>query len=139
MPDITTSEIFKLSFPSLKDSRKGIINTVIEKIQDRGLSTRISRDELYLVIDEAVTNAMEHGNRWDPQKKVFISASKNPHHLTISVSDEGQGFSCVQKENTSNDTGYLHLRGRGIKIIRQFCSPRWNERGNCIELIIDLA
>lgn len=139
MPDTRTPEIFTVSFPSLKDSRKGIVNAVIEKIQDRGLSTRLSRDELYLIIDEAVTNAMEHGNKWDPEKMVFISVSKNSRHLKISVSDEGKGFACGQCENSSTDTGPLTLRGRGIKIIRQFCSPRWNDRGNCIELIIDLA
>ncbi len=139
MPDTRTSEIFTVSFPSLKDSRKGIVNAVIEKIQEKGLSTRLSGDELYLIIDEAVTNAMEHGNKWDPEKKVLISVLKNSRHLKIRVSDEGKGFACGRYDDTSADPGPLTLRGRGIKIIRQFCSPRWNDCGNCIELIIDLA
>jgi len=139
MPEIKSAEIFNISFPSLKDSRKDSVNAVIENIHSKGLSTRLSRDELYLIIDEAVTNAMEHGNKWDAQKMVFISVSKNTHHLKISVSDEGAGFSDARCFDAITDTGPLPLRGRGLKIIRQFCSPRWNERGNRIELIIDLA
>lgn len=87
---------------------------------------------------EAVTNAMEHGNKWDPEKMVSVSVTKNASHLNISVSDEGVGFVCVPSSNTCSETEALTLRGRGIKIIRQFCRPRWNDRGNRIELIIDL-
>ena len=138
MPDIKPAEIYKVSFPSLKDSRKGIVNAVIENIQAKGLATRLSRDELYLIIDEAVTNAMEHGNKWDPEKMVSVSVTKNASHLNISVSDEGVGVVCVPSSNTCSETEALTLRGRGIKIKRQFCRPRWNDRGNRIELIIDL-
>ncbi|RPI97322.1 MAG: ATP-binding protein [Spirochaetales bacterium] len=138
MPEIKAAEIFNVSFPSLKDSRKGVVNGVIENIYKKGLSTKVSRDELYLIIDEAVTNAMEHGNRWDPEKMVTISVTKYASHLNISVSDEGAGFSCAPSSNTCPESESLTLRGRGIKIIRQFCKPRWNDRGNIIELIIDL-
>jgi len=138
MPDIKPAEIYKVSFPSLKDSRKGIVNAVIENIQAKGLATRLSRDELYLIIDEAVTNAMEHGNKWDPEKMVSVSVTINASHLNICVSDEGGGFACTPSSNTCVETEPLTLRGRGIKIIRQFCNPRWNDRGNRIELIIDL-
>ncbi|HSV97416.1 MAG TPA: ATP-binding protein [Spirochaetota bacterium] len=139
MPDIKAEEIYNVSFPSLKDSRKGVVNAVIEKILENGLSTKLSRDELYLLIDEAVTNAMEHGNKWNPDKMVSVIVTKNPSHLNISVSDEGAGFALGTTSNTCAEMEPLTIRGRGIKIIRQFCRPRWNDCGNCIELIIDLA
>jgi anti-sigma regulatory factor (Ser/Thr protein kinase) len=138
MPDIKPAEIYNVSFPSLKDSRKGIVNTVIDNIQANGLSTKLTRDELYLVIDEAVTNAMEHGNKWDRGKMVSIAVTRQANQLVVSVSDEGAGFACVPSINACAETETLTLRGRGIKIIRQFCNPRWNDRGNRIDLIIDL-
>jgi len=53
-------------------------------------------DELYaklmLVVSEAVTNAIMHGNKEDESKKVFITAQSDSEELTFIVKDEGEGF-----------------------------------------------
>ena len=56
---------------SENNNRKDIIDAVTKAILDNGRELLLSDEELYLVVDEAVTNAMEHGNKWNP-KKVFI-------------------------------------------------------------------
>jgi serine/threonine-protein kinase RsbW len=131
-------EILRTSFPSLKDDRKRIIDVILGKIAAHKIEVRLSRDEMYLVVDEALTNAMEHGNNWDPGKMVTIGVKLNNNHLNISIEDEGTGFNTGLMNNGFQDRNNLTVRGRGIKLIRQFCRPVWNSRGNRIELIIDL-
>ena len=48
--------------------------------------------QIRLAVNEAVTNAIDHGNKNDPSKKVYISATLDGKQLIISVRDEGEGF-----------------------------------------------
>ena len=45
-----------------------------------------------LTIQEALTNALVHGNRCDPEKTISISMSLNDASLFVSVSDSGPGI-----------------------------------------------
>jgi len=71
--------------------------------------------QLNLVLTEALTNAMCHGNNCDPNKEVRVSIFASDHDLIIKVFDQGQGFDIEAlaklKARTSDE------RGRGIKII----------------------
>lgn len=47
---------------------------------------------ILLAISEAVDNAIEHGNKRNPDKEVFISFCASDKDITFTVADEGQGF-----------------------------------------------
>ncbi len=128
------NEIHNKSYPSLKDSRKKIIEEIINEIKNNRISVNLSNDELYLVIDEALTNAMEHGNQWNPNKLVSVRVIKNAKCMSIMIGDEGSGFRTDALQQTQDSVKNLKPRGRGIYIIRQFCQPSWNESGNQITL-----
>ncbi|OQA66414.1 MAG: anti-sigma F factor [Candidatus Diapherotrites archaeon ADurb.Bin253] len=72
-----------------------------------------------LVIDELVTNAIEHGNQFDDSKKVLIlykfKESSDTVTLIIEIEDEGKGFS-IEKLKVPDISGE---RGRGIFIVRK--------------------
>ncbi len=127
-------EIHNKSYPSLKDSRKKIIEEIIKEIKNNRISISLSNDELYLVIDEALTNAMEHGNQWNPNKLVSVRVVKNSKYMNIMIGDEGTGFRSDALQHTQDSVRNLKPRGRGIYIIRQFCQPSWNQSGNQITL-----
>lgn len=80
---------------------------------------------------------MEHGNRWDPEKMLAVSVSADTSYLEISITDEGAGFDTSLVSEAAGPAA-LKIRGRGIRLIRQFCTPRWNKRGNQIRLLVDL-
>jgi serine/threonine-protein kinase RsbW len=126
--------IHNKSYPSIKDTRKMIIEEVVGKIHSNDISLDLTKDELYLVIDEALTNAMEHGNSWDPSKQVSVLITLNTGTLDIRITDEGLGFTKDVMEQTLEAVRNLKPRGRGIFIIKQFCNPSWNEKGNQIDL-----
>jgi serine/threonine-protein kinase RsbW len=124
-------------FPSEIRTKDSIIETIISRIKNDSGSEKIDYDELFLIIDEALTNAMEHGNNWDPQKHVDVKILKTDDYLSISIEDEGQGFN-INQYSKKNSEPNLNPRGRGIQIIKHYCKPKWNNAGNKIDFNINI-
>lgn len=131
--------IHSASYPSQKGSRNRIIEEVVSRINNHHINLGLSNEELFLVIDEALTNAMEHGNKWDPSRMVRIEVQKNARYLEISIEDEGKGFNYENAGRSDGVLKNLKPRGRGVYIIKQFCEPTWNEKGNRILLRFPIA
>jgi len=89
-----------------------------------------------LVVDEAVTNAMEHGNKWDPRKSIHLSIWTDSRNIHISIEDEGNGFDFSNHVSEFVKGNKLSQRGRGISIIRKFSIPAWHKSGRLIDLKI---
>jgi serine/threonine-protein kinase RsbW len=52
----------------------------------------VSLDHISLATHETTTNAVVHGNRYLPEKKVFVAISMTQDRLKITIADEGDGF-----------------------------------------------
>lgn len=76
-----------------------------------------------LAVRECVSNAIIHGNRSDPRKRVFMEFTTtppvNPTELTVSVRDEGNGFDPGALANPVDPLHLLTTGGRGIFLMRQ--------------------
>jgi serine/threonine-protein kinase RsbW len=73
-----------------------------------------------LVLREALINAIVHGNRCDPQKKVSVSAAVDRKcDLLLSVRDSGVGFDPGRIADPTGAENVLVPHGRGIFLIRQ--------------------
>jgi len=53
-------------------------------------------------VSELIKNAIRHGNRKDPEKKIRIWASFSKKHAHLIVEDEGEGFNEVDRWNEFN-------------------------------------
>jgi serine/threonine-protein kinase RsbW len=71
-------------------------------------------------VREAVTNAIQHGNKLDLSKKVNIRFEVSPDQLSISVKDQGSGFQADVIPNPLDTDNLLKPSGRGIFYIRTF-------------------
>lgn len=71
-------------------------------------------------VRESVTNAIQHGNRLDPGKRVDIRFDVAEDHLEITVTDQGSGFRIEQLPNPLDPENLLKPSGRGIFYIRSF-------------------
>lgn len=81
-----------------------------------------SEDEYWLVtaLREALANAIRHGNRQDPDRKVSINFHVENNQLTMRVEDEGDGFDPDQVPDPTHPENLLRPSGRGIFYMRQF-------------------
>lgn len=126
--------LLKAKYPTIKEIRKSIVDDIITELSKNKVQVSLDNLELYLIIDEALTNAMEHGNKWDQNKYVHIEVAKDTNQLYITITDEGNGF-----KYHSDSTTHLQPRGRGIFIIKQFAEISWNKKGNSITMAIPIS
>lgn len=81
----------------------------------------LNKDQLADVaisVTEVVNNAIVHGNKNDPQKKVILRILADDCCVTIEVEDQGQGFDPCCLPCPINDENLLKEVGRGIFIVR---------------------
>jgi serine/threonine-protein kinase RsbW len=91
---------------------------------------------ILVTMEEAVTNAIIHGNRMDKKKMVTISFQRIPFGISFSVEDEGEGFDVQQVPSPleSNDA-IEKLAGKGLFLIHSLADKvSYNEKGNKVEI-----
>lgn len=76
--------------------------------------------EVGMAVREAVANAIEHGNRSAPEKKVEVALDLLPGELVIKVRDEGDGFDPEGISDPLAPVNLLRPGGRGILFMKEF-------------------
>lgn len=90
---------------------------------------------LRLAMEEAIVNAIKHGNRADPQKRVLVRYSVSVLEALVEVEDEGTGFDFDHIPDPLAPENIEKPSGRGIFLMRFYMTwVRFNERGNCVTL-----
>jgi serine/threonine-protein kinase RsbW len=86
---------------------------------------------VHLALEEALVNAIKHGNRLDPRKKVHFVCKINANRLLIEITDEGNGFNPSAVPDCTADENLENPSGRGITLMRSFMtSVEYNSLGN---------
>jgi serine/threonine-protein kinase RsbW len=70
--------------------------------------------DLALCVHEAAMNAIEHGNRFDPQRHVTVRFRRRPEGLLVEVLDEGPG---IPEDAIRPESRPPAETGRGLRII----------------------
>ena len=82
-----------------------------------------------LALEEALVNAIRHGNRLDPAKHVYIEARITPKKVEFLIEDEGPGFDRGGVPDPTADENLEKCSGRGILLIESYMSRVWWDRG----------
>lgn len=73
-----------------------------------------------MAVRESVANAIEHGNKYDPQKSVDIRFTVGVDALRVTVRDFGEGFDPGSLPDPLDPHNLLNPAGRGILYMRTF-------------------
>lgn len=89
-----------------------------------------------LALDEALTNAMKHGNRLDEKKKVHIQARISPKQVEITIEDEGPGFARASVPDPRVEENLEKCCGRGILLIESYMDEvEWTHGGRRLRMV----
>lgn len=92
------------------------------------------RDTIFaikLAFEEAVTNAVKHGNANDPAKQVHLRYYVDTKRVVVMVRDEGHGFRPDAVPDPTVDENLERPSGRGIMLMSAYMSKlRFNDEGN---------
>ena len=108
---------------------------IVSAIEEFGYS---SRDVfvMRLAIEEAVVNAIKHGNKRNPAKKVFVRCQVDNERAWVQIEDEGDGFDLADVPDPTLEENLDKASGRGIKLMESFLtSLEYNVKGNCVTLV----
>lgn len=91
---------------------------------------------IHLASDEAITNAIIHGNKEDPKKSVRVDYEVFTDKAIITVTDEGEGFDFRSLEDCTDPKHLLENHGRGVCLMRKFMDElSFSDKGNSVRMI----
>ena len=86
---------------------------------------------VHLAVEEALVNAIKHGNQEDLTKQVWVQTRVSTTLVAIEVSDEGTGFDPEAVPDPTDDENLDAPSGRGLMLMRSFMtSVEFNDSGN---------
>lgn len=88
---------------------------------------------VHLALEEALANAIKHGNRLDVRKCVHVACKMSPQRLWVQIRDEGPGFVPDTVPDCTAEENLLTPSGRGLLLMRTYMSRvEFNATGNCV-------
>ncbi|MDP8258302.1 MAG: ATP-binding protein [Candidatus Aadella gelida] len=105
------SDIANDSYLLKEESKK-----LISLLKGKGISEDVIFD-IHVGFEEALRNAMIHGNKLDINKKVTVEITLTDKDVIIRVQDEGDGFEPEKVPDPTLDENLLNERGRGVYLI----------------------
>jgi serine/threonine-protein kinase RsbW len=119
------------------------LSVVEHMIDDVRNKYNISEDifgNMLVAITEAVTNAIYHGNKSDPGKKVSVSCSHSPHSIVFTITDQGPGFDYYNLPDPTAPENLEKECGRGIFLMKHLTDQLiFSENGRVVELNFKLG
>jgi serine/threonine-protein kinase RsbW len=91
---------------------------IIKKIKSKD----ISDDDLFdirLALEEALVNAIKHGNKQDPYRNVFLKVIVTSGKVTMQIKDEGKGFDYKKLASPLGSKNLKKPCGRGVFLIKE--------------------
>ncbi|MBX9584398.1 MAG: ATP-binding protein [Gemmataceae bacterium] len=88
-----------------------------------------------LALEEALVNAIKHGNQLDPDKRVHVRYTVAPDRFDVRIADEGPGFDPAAVPDPTEDDFIERPCGRGLLLIRGFMSSvEYHGCGNVVTM-----
>ena len=111
---------------------------VLEGLRLKGLGHK-QIFSLRLALEEAVANAIKHGNHMDPTKHVTVRYLLDGPRVHLEVSDDGEGFDFNSIPDPTEPDRIELPHGRGIMLMRAYMDKvEYNEQGNTVKMTLRL-
>ena len=108
-------DVIRLKVPSCKGSLQKTISRVLSRLNQTKLDMWFMR----LAVEEALVNAVEHGNKFDQSKEVHFEIRQSGNSCRITVRDEGEGFNPDSLSDPVPIQKHRRSRGYGVFLMRK--------------------
>jgi len=129
--DVPVAELHQ-SFPSQIKALSPFVEQLMHFIA-KSRSLDGSEMDIEIALREALENAIVHGNRGDPDKRVYLTCRCTPDgEVSITVQDDGQGFDTGTLPDPTEPENRLRTSGRGIYLTKALMDEVRFEKGGAI-------
>lgn len=121
------------------ESKPEVIHAVEAFLEEINQELSFKEDvyaNVMVAVTEAVNNSILHGNKEDPEKKVYIYVEmENQYRLKIAVSDEGDGFDPDRLDDPTAPENIENIGGRGVFLMRHLADElNFEDEGRMVEM-----
>ncbi|MFC1792950.1 ATP-binding protein [Planctomycetota bacterium] len=121
------------------ESKSSAVVEVCKEILAKLEEHNFDKDDIFavhLTFEEAFLNAVKHGNKNDPTKKVKIDYSVTSEKVEITITDEGHGFEPESVDDPRFGKGLYEPGGRGLLLMNSYMDiVKYNEEGNSVYML----
>ena len=91
--------------------------------------------KIRLAVEEALVNAIKHGNQMDRAKKVHISYRLHGDRFEVHIADEGPGFDPADVPDPTAVENLERPCGRGLMLMKHYMSEvAFSPQGNSVRM-----
>ena len=108
------------------------LNEALQALSDHHWCTSEDSFSMRLCLEEALVNAVIHGNKGEPERKVEIRILEDEDCCRILVRDEGEGFDPAAVAMAGCD----EMGGRGVCLIKHYME---HVHFNCVENALEMV
>jgi serine/threonine-protein kinase RsbW len=124
----------KRTLPSSLDSYHDFIQSILDQLAEFGWQQG-DLFAVHMALEESISNAIRHGNKLDPGKRVDVDYRLGPDHFWASICDQGAGFRPAEVPDCCSPECLDLPGGRGLALMNAYMTcVQYNERGNCVTI-----
>ncbi len=94
-----------------------LVVRLIERLSAEKLIDEQEKSKIELCLDEAITNAVHHGNKGDFSKSVKVSLWRDADAWGVVIEDEGDGFTIKDTSRKGGGEDLWQESGRGLALL----------------------
>jgi serine/threonine-protein kinase RsbW len=131
----TTATSLAFTIPSEYAAGRDVQRQILDGVASQGYTDQ-STFAIKLALEEALINAIKHGNKLDPKKKVVVTAKVSPKQCEIQVEDQGPGFDRKSVPDPTLEENLDKCSGRGILLIEAYMNKvAWDRGGRRVKMV----
>ena len=130
---------FKVTIASDFDAARDVQERILRDVEQHGFGEEATF-ALRIALEEAMVNAIKHGNGLDPGKKVRIESKITAKRAEVVIEDEGPGFDRTNIPDPTHDDNLHKPSGRGILLIEAYMdTAQWSKGGRKLRMVKENA
>jgi serine/threonine-protein kinase RsbW len=127
--------VYEREFPSEPDLVPAVVFRLINFLVEEGYQEEGRKNQLSLCFDEAVKNAILHGNRSVPSLQVSVKVHGGSDNYWVVIRDEGDGFDLAEVPDPVGEEGIWNEGGRGIHLMQHYSTEmEYSDGGSTLAL-----
>jgi serine/threonine-protein kinase RsbW len=124
----------EIELPSERGVSRLVTDDLLEQLGIHGWSPS-DIFAIHLAAEEAIVNAIVHGNKLDQAKKVHVVCEVSAKRAYVRIDDEGEGFDPASVPDCTLEERLDVPSGRGVMLMRSFMTRiEYNAKGNGVVL-----
>jgi serine/threonine-protein kinase RsbW len=129
--------VLRATIPSDFLAGRDVQQAIMSEVQKHNFGTE-TVFAIRIALEEAIVNAIKHGNRLDPAKKVFVEAKVTPKRAEIIIEDQGEGFERHHVPDPTAEENLYKCSGRGVLLIESYMDSEWTRGGRRVRMVKEI-